>query len=161
MIIIPLPFADAMENVGSGFSWPNVKHLIVGWLVEGMIAGDYPAGFYSGGVDIHAVQVGFSLEGPLPTNQPVGWNIRATSLFNFPTGFDASNPSDQNIGLGFMAGIVTVFSVPIGKTLMGLSAVPADFLPLDNLTMSSQAMTIPVRSQATLTLNGTDPEDLD
>ncbi|HEX9744943.1 MAG TPA: hypothetical protein VGB30_05900 [bacterium] len=155
------PFADQMENVGAGFSWPAIEMIVLGWTVEAPVAGHSPVGFSGGSLDDFFFPGGYSLSGSNPLNNTVGWNVRQPVKMNIPVGGEFATPYDFTFGLGCWIGTVDLSKIPEGFTLMGLSRFPVDFIPLNDAVKTSLPVQIAVRKNKTVTLNGTDPEDLD
>lgn len=154
-------FGSGGSYVGVGFSLTDYDLVPVGWDVEGIHGSVFPVGCQAGNVSGFEVGAGVTVEGEFPRGIPAGFFVKCPDVRNFAVGFAMAAPVDSIVPAGFNIGTVFSESQGIGMTIMGLSEYGLSFMSLDESTVDGLSGEAVHRKQKVVTLNGTDPEELD
>ena len=112
-------------------------------------------------MDINAVGTGHTMQGMKALNVPCGFNTKTAFLRANPVGYTIADPEDVTIKVGYQSGQLEIESNSAGVWILGLTEYQIDFLSLDETTIANLSSEAAWHKQKNVTLDGTDPEDLD
>lgn len=154
-------FLPGGENIGVGFNITRYDLVQIAWTVEGVLGPVFPIGFPVGSELGASVGIGATIEGEFPRGVPVGFFVKYPNMRHFAVGHTVAAPVDMNIPAGFDTGTEFAASQGVGAWIMGLSEYGLVFMTLDEDTIDALSGEAVHQKQKTITLNGTDPEELD